>query len=147
MAENSNHRPVVDLGSIPRQIPEAELPQIGVQVRALARRLSPSGTYKAGSAVRLPDGSIRAGSARESYMDAEQLIEAIGDTVRGIMRAELRAFAVRIGKPEANAPRRWQLVNRNEGEGVDLSTVLGIYDISKPPPDMGPNTEWVLLEE
>ena len=100
VSDNGKLHGAVDLGAIPRQVPEAELPQFGVQVQALVRRLSADGTYRAGQAVRMPNGGVQASPARESYMDAEQLIEAIGDTVRAVVKQELRAFAVRIGKPE-----------------------------------------------
>ena len=47
--------------------------------------------------------------------------------------------------------RHWQLVDTNSGDLMDLG-LLGssappehvIYDLSQPPPNMGPNTQWVL---
>ncbi len=47
--------------------------------------------------------------------------------------------------------RHWQLVDKNDGDSVvDSATYRNavpeklIYDLSKPPPDMGPGTEWTL---
>jgi len=85
---------VPDLGAVARKPPEH--PKAAVQPVAFMRRLEEDGTYEP-ELVRLPNGQMAAVPHRTDFVDAEQLVEMIVVEVR----KELRAFAVRIGKPEA----------------------------------------------
>ena len=91
----------IDFSQIPRKVPDDQLPEIGVNLGAIPRRLNSTGTFHAAQAVRTPDGQIIASPGRASYVDAEELVamvvreldERIGDTVRAIVRAELKALS------------------------------------------------------
>lgn len=82
---------IPDLGAV-----RGPKPRAGTGFQALVRTLDAAGTYEPAQVVRGPNGQPLAVPDRSQYVDAEQLVEWIGDE----LDRRLRAFAVRFGLAE-----------------------------------------------
>lgn len=94
MSDRMANRNAADLGAAARAA--AQKPKAATGMQAMVRRLDEDGTYEP-QLVRGPSGEVVAVPHRSDVVDAEQLVEML---MIGVRR-ELRAFAVRLGRPEA----------------------------------------------
>lgn len=67
------------------------------QIAGIARKLDEHGTFEA-TGVPLPNGQMAASPNRDAYLDAEELVDEITDSVRMAVRQELAAFYQRMRK-------------------------------------------------
>lgn len=73
--------------------------RIGASVGAIPRKLDENGTYEAAKTVQGPNGQPIGISARSDFVDAEELVAWLSESVRVIVREELeRAMGGEKGK-------------------------------------------------